>query len=595
MAQQNVPLLAFNRGLISPLAVARVDLDRTRLSAEVMTNWIPKTQGAMRIRPGTKYLGSSINDTGAAWIEFVAAVDNAALLELTDDKMRVWMDTGATVSLLSRPNVGAKTLSATDTGWTNASTGGTSTSGLVDLLPNMDTGSTNGVTITESSSFTGAGGWRIADKINTTWWRASGAVPEWVKFDFGSGNTKRVKKFTLRAGSQAWDLDNMANSWTLEGNHTDTGFSDTGNIEVSVSGESGWSQSEKRIYNDTGWTDTGANAWQYWRLNVSATNGDGETTIAEVELFEDSGAAQADFNAQGLVLNAKSIGALAKATKRVIVTDTGGHRDKEHSLNIHVTRGPVTFRCGSSEGDDDYVNETSLGTGYHNLAFTPANNYYITFQSDKDYDRIIGSIAIGDTGTVEITTPWDATDLDNIRYDQSADVVYVDAAGVKPHKIERRGTGRSWSVVEYNPDLGPFRGKTADAKFNVSKLSGNATLNSDIPFFKSSHVGSLFRMTNDGQSGVFLLGAKGARTDAIKVTGISDTGEATGPTVDNERRITFAMTGTYDGQITIERSFDDAEYGYHKVTANNFITSGAAEDTGTFTTVIDDDDDNITV
>jgi hypothetical protein len=117
MAEVNVPLIVFNRGLISPLALARVDLDRTRLSAEIMTNWIPKTQGAMRIRPGTKYRGSSINDTGAYFIEFVAATDEAALLELTKAKMRVWMDDTGTISLLGRPPVDTK-VHISDTGWT---------------------------------------------------------------------------------------------------------------------------------------------------------------------------------------------------------------------------------------------------------------------------------------------------------------------------------------------------------------------------------------------------------------------------------------------------------------------------------------------
>ena len=79
----NPPIIAFNRGLISPKALARVDLDKARLSASVMDNWLPKTQGAMIIRPGTKHLGSSLNDTGAHWVPFVASTSSTSLLELT--------------------------------------------------------------------------------------------------------------------------------------------------------------------------------------------------------------------------------------------------------------------------------------------------------------------------------------------------------------------------------------------------------------------------------------------------------------------------------------------------------------------------------
>ena len=99
MPKVNADLLAFNRGSVSPLALARTDVERTRLSAATMTNFLPKTQGAMRLRPGSKYLGSSYNDSGAAWIDFIAATDDVALLELTDLRMRVWDDD----ALISRP------------------------------------------------------------------------------------------------------------------------------------------------------------------------------------------------------------------------------------------------------------------------------------------------------------------------------------------------------------------------------------------------------------------------------------------------------------------------------------------------------------
>ena len=41
MAEKTTALLSFNRGRISPLALARVDFKRTALSAETQTNWLP--------------------------------------------------------------------------------------------------------------------------------------------------------------------------------------------------------------------------------------------------------------------------------------------------------------------------------------------------------------------------------------------------------------------------------------------------------------------------------------------------------------------------------------------------------------------------
>ncbi|TIQ96771.1 MAG: hypothetical protein E5X64_29760, partial [Mesorhizobium sp.] len=92
MAKTNAPLLAFNRGLVSSSALTRVDVDRIRLSAEVMENWLPKTAGSMFLRPGFGYLGSSRNNAFAIDIPFVAATDDTAHIEFADGKMRVRID-----------------------------------------------------------------------------------------------------------------------------------------------------------------------------------------------------------------------------------------------------------------------------------------------------------------------------------------------------------------------------------------------------------------------------------------------------------------------------------------------------------------------
>ena len=604
MARTNVPLVALgNRGLISPKALARIDLDRTAMSAEVFENWIGKTTGALTIRPGTKWMGSSLRDTGAEFIEFVASTDDVALPEITHQKMRVWMGSDAhNLALLGRPAVNT-TVTLSDTGWVNASTGGNFGATVIDLIPTMTAATTNGVTLSASSDNGlapdfGGRAWNAADDSNDSFWADTGddsasTLPSWLNVNFGSGNTKAVGSYSLRASPEVNRLDNMVSAWELLGSNSDTGTyaTDTGKwiLEDSRSAQTGWAISEKRSYT---LSDTGTpGPWRHWRLYVTALDGDTELNLAELEMFGTS-SPQAAFNSGTLTLNATSIGALAKATKRVVVSDTG----TEHSLAINVARGPVTLRVGSTAGDDDYINETSLGTGHHNLAFTPAGNFHITVQSDVLVNRIVNSLAIGDSGTVEIPAPWAAANLDDIRYDQSADVVYVDCEGVRPSKIERRGTGRSWSVVDYAPNDGPFlSAPSSSAKLSVSHFYGNTTLNSNIPFFTSDHVGALVRVFHEGQGGQWRLGALDAKTDAIQVTGISDTGDTGTPSQGSERRITISVTGTYVGTLQLERSIDGSESGFHPVsTSGGYIKSGTtATDTGTFSRVINDRDDNV--
>ena len=57
MAKTNAGMTALNRGEVGKLALARVDVDRLRLSAETMVNFVPRTVGPMTLRPGLAYTG----------------------------------------------------------------------------------------------------------------------------------------------------------------------------------------------------------------------------------------------------------------------------------------------------------------------------------------------------------------------------------------------------------------------------------------------------------------------------------------------------------------------------------------------------------
>jgi hypothetical protein len=76
-------LLAFNRGRISRLGMARVDLKRTALSAAIQTNWMPRVLGSMMLRPGLGYINTEPGFTKT--IPFVFASDDTAIIELHDE------------------------------------------------------------------------------------------------------------------------------------------------------------------------------------------------------------------------------------------------------------------------------------------------------------------------------------------------------------------------------------------------------------------------------------------------------------------------------------------------------------------------------
>ena len=132
----NTALLSFNRGVISPLGLARVDLDRLQLSAENQTNWMPRVLGSMMLRPGFGYiytlLGKSVH------IPFVAATNDTAIVELSDQSIRVSVDE----VLITRPAVTAAItnglFTSNLTGWTDTDESGAASaweaSGCMALL-----------------------------------------------------------------------------------------------------------------------------------------------------------------------------------------------------------------------------------------------------------------------------------------------------------------------------------------------------------------------------------------------------------------------------------------------------------------------------
>lgn len=385
MARQELVRYAFNRGVISPLALARVDLKRAAFSAEQQENWMPRTLGPMMLRPGLGYIGASYVNNLARHIEFVRSLASMHILEFTNAIMRVW---------------------------------------------------TNDALIT---------------RVTTSAAVANGGFP---------------------ANLGSW----------------------TDNDEAG-----------------------GTSAW--------VTGG-----------------------YMGLTGN----GTAAAIRDQVVLI--GAYAGVEHALRVIVQRGPVIIRVGSAAGLDDYVEEATLGTGTHSLSFTPAVDFNIRFMSRLERQVLVDSVAVEAAGVVTLPSPYQTADLDNIRGGTdslSVDVMFVGCTGYQPRRIERRNSGRSWSVVLYAPDDGPYRiENTSTQTMTPSVLTGNGTLTSSLPFFKTGHVGALFRVGSTGQTVTKSMAALNDATNSIRVIGIL-----------TDRTITISLVGMTAGRtVILQYSTDDATW-----------------------------------
>ncbi|MBP8235447.1 MAG: hypothetical protein KAY22_24425 [Rhizorhabdus sp.] len=288
-----------------------------------------------------------------------------------------------------------------------------------------------------------------------------------------------------------------------------------------------------------------------------------------------------------LTMSARGKGATASG----VVSVAAGSLGTERALRIVVERGPVRFRLGSTSGGVDLLPNTQeqvLRTGYHSIAFTPdATPYYIQFLNDDPVDRIVASCAIEAAGVMELPTPWPSTVLKSLRFDQSLDVMYLTAGGAyAPKRIERRGDA-SWSIVNEVSDDGPFyASRSADLTLTPAALTGNTTLTASRAFFKSTHVGALFRLVHEGQKVNQYLAGANQFTDPIMISGITETNF-------EERKFTTVISGTWVGTLKHFRSFD-GEFGNY-LEYRREQASATINITGNATFVNDDNDDNADV
>jgi hypothetical protein len=279
-------------------------------------------------------------------------------------------------------------------------------------------------------------------------------------------------------------------------------------------------------------------------------------------------------------LACSAVGGLAriKQTLSVAAPDQG----KEHALRISINYGPVTVRAGSAAGLADYIAQTSLDAGTHSIAFTPNSaSVYLQIDSTDPWIKALTGVSIEAAGVLQIPTPWATSALSTLRWAQSGDIIFVAQYGGIQYKIERRGT-HSWSVVKYRSASGPFS-TVPPTTINLTPgaVSGNTGLTADRPYFQPGHVDCLFRLFSSGQLGYAALGNQNAFSPTVRVTGVGATA----------RNYTWTIAGSFNGKITLQRSYDGPNSGFVDVSSISaagtiFSTTGGSGGTPDLDNVI---------
>lgn len=272
-------------------------------------------------------------------------------------------------------------------------------------------------------------------------------------------------------------------------------------------------------------------------------------------------AAEAVITGGQLRLHEVALGTSAQATQQAFVPVQD--QNKVHRLRIEVQRGPVGFRVAANTTDfNDYIPRTVLGTGSHSIAFIPTGGtFFIIFSALDKIRAVIDSCTIEAAGPVVIPTPYQSTDVHNIRYAQSGDIVYLACDGFQQRQIERRDNN-SWSLVRYEQTGGPYTDQPGFAKnFFMDPdqgFGGTQTLNSDAPYFTDENArDTLIKIIIPGQDRSESIAALAKPTQPIKITGVTQ----------EDRQFTWQVTGTWNGTLQLQRSIDGPDGGFVNVGA----------------------------
>lgn len=404
---------SFNAGELSPLLNAREDLSKYHAGLAVMENMIPLPQGAAQKRPGTVYVAESKNNTKIRMLPFEFSTEQSYAIEAGNQYKRFFTDKSAV----------------------------TAASGTEDL----------------SSLDNIVAHWLLNDNLHTT------AVLD------DDGNTHDGIATTntrnlYEGGKVGYGCFNFNAANAVEiADHGDFSFGDGANDSAFTIAAWIYVKTSNTIQTILSKYDTGSK--REWMANITSAN------VPYIILRDESAPAIAYSTADD---------ALTTGWHFIVFTYDGTGGAGAHAGIIIYVDGSSVAETSSNSGAyvamENLTAKVVIGASY--VTGTLSSYYEDRIDNVALFSDVLSPSEVSSLYTAstiyEISTPYLTADLFELKYEQSADVLYITHPDYEPRKLLRWGNA-IWSLDAFDAQTGPFRDQNTD---NLATIAANGTTGS---------------------------------------------------------------------------------------------------------------------
>jgi hypothetical protein len=183
-------------------------------------------------------------------------------------------------------------------------------------------------------------------------------------------------------------------------------------------------------------------------------------------------------------------------------TDQGQVQTTTHAITGATQANPCVitsanhpFQDGDSVTISGVAGMTELNGNSYTVANRTATTYELSGINSSGYGVYTSGGLATRTGALEIPNPFSESELFDVQYAQSADVMYLVHSSYTPRKLERL-SATSWQLTEVSFVRGPFLDSNITAVTITPSADTGAgiTLTASSAIFEADHVGSYWRV-----------------------------------------------------------------------------------------------------